>query len=269
MESNSLIKVCITGSDAHMTLQLKEQINKISHITLCGLFNNGVELIKHLPTLCPDAIIIDSFMPLLDGIGTIERINTLNLSKRPKIFVVSSPLNEEIVSQIFSLGADYYMQKPVSPDELVKRITNMCSIQKSTKQANQENAADNSSVTVSQTFTLENMVTDIIHEIGIPAHLRGYHYLRYAIIEAVKDLNVINAVTKELYPSIAVKFDTTTPRVERAIRNAIETGWNRGNIDYLTSLFGYTISSKKDKPTNSEFIALVADKLRLSLKQAS
>ena len=206
---------------------------------------------------------MDLVLPTIDGIGVLERINRMQLNKRPHVLIVSSVLNETVTSYSNSYGVEYCMLKPVNYDALIDRITMMAAPITTGEDVMQNWKVNTKKFDYAQ---VEAMVTNVIHEIGIPAHIKGYHYLREAIILSVKNSEIINSVTKLLYPTVAKHHGTTSSRVERAIRHAIEVAWDRGDIDVLNSYFGYTIQNDRGKPTNSEFIAMISDKLRLRLK---
>lgn len=213
-------------------------------------------------------------MPRLDGLGVLERLNTMNLNPMPRVIILSAVGQDKITQRAIALGADYYVVKPFDMDVLSNRIREMFSNQISTEAVRRPSTGISSltsslDVKVKSSNTaldLESEITNIIHEIGVPAHIKGYMYLREAITLVVNDIELLSAVTKELYPAIAKKYNTTASRVERAIRHAIEVAWSRGQVDTINKLFGYTIHNEKGKPTNSEFIAMVADKLRLKNK---
>lgn len=212
---------------------------------------DGAEVLKSLEQNGADVILLDAFMPRVDAIGVMKGMSQLSLKKRPLTVVMSYSDNSNLEKQILSAGADYYFLKPVDVDLLVERIGQL---------------ADCSGGIVSNESNLDVIVSDIMHQIGVPAHIKGYQYLRHAIILTVNDYTLMNSVTKELYPTVAKMFRTTPSRVERAIRHAIEVAWDRGDVDVLSSYFGYTIQNSRGKPTNSEFIAMISDKLRLKLK---
>jgi len=206
-----------------------------------------------LQTEVPDVIILDIIMPHLDGLGVLEQVNALGLEHRPKIIMLTAFGQESIAQRVVDLGADYYILKPFDLNVLAKRIRQIVKV-------------GGARVAVHEGRSLDIEVTGVLHEIGIPAHIKGYLYLREAIILVVQRVELLGGVTKELYPSIAKKFATTPSRVERAIRHAIEVAWSRGNVDLIHKLFGHTVNSDRGKPTNSEFIAMVADKLRMELR---
>ncbi|MBR1863009.1 MAG: sporulation transcription factor Spo0A [Ruminococcus sp.] len=219
---------------------------------------DGMVILDAVKNEQPDVVIVDAVMPGLDAIELIRR--TQSLPERP-LYIVTSPYeNSFIETQVMSAGASYFMLKPFDVKVLGERIKAMLGIDTditagSTSSSRRESPAN-----------LELIVTDIIHQIGVPAHIKGYHYLREAIICSVNDKEMLESVTKLLYPAVAKKFCTTPSRVERAIRHAIEIAWDRGDIDTLNSFFGYTVNTGKGKPTNSEFIALITDKITLKFK---
>ena len=233
--------------------------------------NEAVDMIKNA---MPDVVLLDVIMPHLDGIGVLEKMNIIKCNKKPICIMISAVGQDKITQKAVNLGAEYYVVKPFDIELLIKRIRELKNfkpnqnintfIGREIKQQyveipeNGERSQEN----------LEALVTNIIHEVGVPAHIKGYQYLREAIIMVVNDIDVINQITKSLYPQIAYKFSTTPSRVERAIRHAIEVAWGRGDQQTVEKIFGYTISAAKGKPTNSEFIAMIADKLRLELKSA-
>lgn len=209
----------------------------------------------------PDVVILDFFLPHLDAIGVINTVKSLNLPKQPQFMVMSGFDSSNLEREAIQAGASYYFLKPFDADEMASRITSLVASGSYTdgwRRSAVNPSADNSS--------LEMRVTEIIHQIGVPAHIKGYQYLRDAILMAIEDGDIINAVTKRLYPAVAKKYATTSSRVERAIRHAIEVAWDRGDVDVLNSYFGYTIHNGRGKPTNSEFIAMISDKFRLQLK---
>ncbi|MGN0589456.1 MAG: sporulation transcription factor Spo0A [Ruminiclostridium sp.] len=211
---------------------------------------NGRVILDSVKSDMPDYLIIDAKMPELDAVSLLEEIKAQK-SKLPVTIVVSNLNSPEIEKEVMDAGASYFMVKPFAPYQILKKISNLISFKNATE--NSRGDMDN----------VEYIVTDIIHQIGIPAHIKGYHYLRTAIILSIGNDDMINNVTKLLYPSVAQKYNTTPSRVERAIRHAIEIAWDRGDVDMLNKLFGYTVHTTRGKPTNSEFIALIADNLRL------
>ena len=214
----------------------------------------------------PDVVLLDLIMPKLDGLEVMQQVNRdTSLKKRPAFIVISAIGQENITENAFSLGAMYYIMKPFENDMILRRIHQVTEKQM-LQPVHQIKGRTVEYVSEYREKNLEADVTNVIHEIGVPAHIKGYQYLRDAIIMSVEDKEVINSITKVLYPIIAKMNKTTPSRVERAIRHAIEVAWSRGKMDTIDELFGYTIHTGKGKPTNSEFIALIADKIRLEYK---
>lgn len=221
---------------------------------------DGTQVLKYVESRTPDVILMDAFMLHLDAIAVMKRIKSMNLAKTPFICVLSGVDNADFEQQLLSSGANYYFLKPVDPNLIAERIYQM--MQWGNKSENVKNINGYSK----NSEDLELTVSDIMHQIGVPAHIKGYQYLREAIILSINDKAMMDSVTKLLYPTVAKNFGTTASRVERAIRHAIEVAWDRGDVDVLSSYFGYTIQNSRGKPTNSEFIAMISDKLRLKMK---
>ena len=229
--------------------------------------NDGMQTVDSVLREKPDILILDMIMPYLDGLGVLERLNAVDLEPMPKVIVLSAVGQESITQKAIHLGAEYYIVKPFDLNVLAKRIHQMSGLREMSGQVNRVNAVRSVlSGEEAKNNDLEIDITNIIHEVGVPAHIKGYQYLRNAITMVVEDMDLLGAVTKELYPAIAKLNNTTPSRVERAIRHAIEVAWNRGKIETINALFGYTVHNDKGKPTNSEFIAIIADKLRLERK---
>ncbi|HML31587.1 sporulation transcription factor Spo0A [Sporomusa sphaeroides] len=254
------IKVAIADDNKEFSEILQECLSRESDIELVGVAYNGEQMLSIIEERSPDVIVLDIIMPHLDGIGVLERIN-VSANKRPKIIMLTAFGQESITQRVVELGADYYVLKPFNMDVLINRIRQLAGTAVTTRPVT---AA--ATVPVVKTRPIDVEVTNIIREIGIPAHIKGYQYLRDAIMMIVAEVELLGAVTKVLYPMIAEKYSTTPSRVERAIRHAIEVAWNRGNIDMINKLFGYTIKLDKGKPTNSEFMAMIADKLRMEMR---
>ncbi|MBR6407676.1 MAG: sporulation transcription factor Spo0A [Clostridia bacterium] len=255
-ESN--IKLLIADDSAQTIAQFQDAMT--SHgIDIITCPKNGNKAVEAIIGYCPDAALLDVFMPQLDAIGVIRAIEQRALPKKPHFIAIATFDNQSIERELMAAGTAYYFLKPLDPEMIAVRIREICSRQP-------QIAIDGISQTHRGNADLELIVTDIIHQIGVPAHIKGYHYLRDAIIMSVNDSEMINAVTKQLYPTVAKHYQTTSSRVERAIRHAIEVAWDRGDVDTLNSYFGYTIHTSRGKPTNSEFIAMIADKMRLRLK---
>lgn len=257
------IRVAIADDNERILELLGEIVSSDSELNLVGKANNGEDMCNIIREKEPDVVLLDLIMPKMDGLSVMESVNRdQTLRKHPSFIVVTAVGQERITEDAFNKGAHYYVMKPFNNDIILSYIK---SANKSSTRALFK-SMDAQPVKEAQEVSLETRVTDMIHEIGIPAHIKGYHYLRDAIIMAVEDMDVLNAVTKVLYPTVAKMHQTTSSRVERAIRHAIEVAWSRGKLDTLDSLFGYTVSNGKGKPTNSEFIALIADTLRLEFK---
>ena len=220
---------------------------------------DGLSVISKIKSEKPDIVLSEVFMPNLDILGVLTEIKKLDAKDRPLVMVMSGFANPRLEKEILEAGACYYFLKPFDLNFMAQRIIQMSGWKNETAPIVVKNNCFSDS-------ELELMVTEIIHQIGVPAHIKGYHYLREAILLSIKNSEIINSVTKLLYPTVAKNHSTTSSRVERAIRHAIEVAWDRGDIDVLNSYFGYTIQNDRGKPTNSEFIAMISDKLRLKLK---
>lgn len=249
---NGRIAVAVADDNREFCEILRQFLQEQPDIDVVAMAHNGAEVADMVVRSKPHVLILDIIMPHLDGIGVLERLGGLNLNPRPKILILTAFGHENITQRTVDLGADYYILKPFNLDVLASRIRQLASAQ------------GPQPLPARGIKGLEFEVTNIIHEVGIPAHIKGYQYLREAILMVIDRVDLLGAVTKELYPSIASKYKTTATRVERAIRHAIEVAWSRGNYDAITKLFGYTVSGERGKPTNSEFIAMVADRLRMA-----
>lgn len=246
---------------------LGEIVSSDDELRLIGVAKDGEEACHLIREKEPDIVLLDIIMPKLDGLAVLDKIRADHtLKNRPSFLMISGVSNEKITVDAFERGADYYIMKPFDQKIIIDRIKTLYRRKLGpTKEIGRPvELAEKPVEDLSQ--TLEEDVTEIIHEVGVPAHIKGYQYLREAIIMSVNNMDMLNSITKILYPGIAKKFDTTPSRVERAIRHAIEVAWSRGKMDTLDELFGYTISNGKGKPTNSEFIALITDKIRLQMK---
>ena len=234
------------------------------NIEISFVAHDGVETLSCVEKYLPEILVLDMIMPHLDGLGVLESINSSNLPVHPKVVMLSAVGQESITQKAIDLGAEYYVVKPFNLDILLKRIRQLAGNEKQFCKNSGGRSQQSSGYT--KNSDLEIDTTNMIHEIGVPAHIKGYQYLRDAITMVVDDMDMLSAVTKELYPAIAKRNKTTPSRVERAIRHAIEVAWNRGKIETINNLFGYTVAEDKGKPTNSEFIAIISDKLRLERK---
>jgi two-component system response regulator (stage 0 sporulation protein A) len=264
--ADSKMRVIIADDNREFAGILKEYMDNQDDIEVVGVAGDGFEACDLISNLLPDVVVLDVIMPHLDGLGVLEKINSTPLKKRP-IFIMLSAVGQDRINQrALLLGAEYYVVKPFDMEVLVSRIKQIKGISKLKTPKPEYQVNTKTLNIVSEKKDLEVEVTNIMHEIGVPAHIKGYQYLRDAIMMVVKDLEIINSITKQLYPAIAKDYNTTPSRVERAIRHAIEVAWNRGRVEAINSIFGYTINVGKGKPTNSEFIAMIADKLRIDLK---
>ena len=268
------IRILIADDNQEFSHTLSRYINSQEDMEIVGMAKDGNEAIELITKTIPDVILLDVIMPHLDGLGVLEKLSGISNIKRPICIMLSAVGQDKITQRAVSQGAEYYIVKPFDIEILIKRIREIkfykpdqTSNKFVTKESKQQ-YIDISKEEIKNEENLEALVTNIIHEVGVPAHIKGYQYLREAIMMVVNDIDVINQITKSLYPQIAVKFSTTPSRVERAIRHAIEVAWGRGDQKTVENIFGYTISAAKGKPTNSEFIAMIADKLRLELKSA-
>lgn len=274
------ISVLIADDNKEFCNILNDYLLNQSDIYVVGIARDGIEALRLIGEKKPDLVVLDIIMPHLDGLGVLERLNNMNLSNVPRIIILSAVGQDKITQRAITLGADYYVVKPFDMEVFIKRIREMFNnvIANPSSQDMPSSFRDTEAKHMSSSFVnstgyssnapldLEGEITSIIHEIGVPAHIKGYMYLREAITMVVNNIELLSAVTKELYPSIAKKYNTTASRVERAIRHAIEVAWSRGQVETINKLFGYTIHNSKGKPTNSEFIAMIADKLRLQNK---
>lgn len=265
------IKVLICDDSKDFIEILSTQLESEENIELVGIAHDGYQAIDLIKETNPDVLILDVIMPMLDGLGVLERLNNINLAKRPEIIMLSALCQEKIVHHAINFGADYFMLKPFDYNMLLSRILQCSKVDCSQYISNTSpvtNTITRNTLIQTDHVTLSSdnisiKITNLMHEIGIPAHIRGYQYLRLAIEKVIEDVDLIGCITKELYPLVAKEFNTTPSRVERAIRHAIEVSFNRGNCSIHQNLFGIHPNSSKFKPTNSEFIALISDKLRL------
>lgn len=259
------IKILIADENSAQRQSLLGELRRAGYTNI-EVALNGEDALAKIDRYHPDIAIIDIWLSKLDGIGVLRNCKSINFGhdKAPAFIVVSMVSNQSIFLEATNAGADLCLLKPYNSDSLCAHINSLAKARMNAGAQPQPRAeeADGDS----RTPDIETQVTKIIHQIGVPAHIKGYQYLRTAILLTVKDSDIINSVTKILYPSVAKKYQTTTSRVERAIRHAIEVAWDRGDVDTLNSYFGYTIQNNRGKPTNSEFIAMIADNLRLQYK---
>lgn len=270
------ITVLIADDNQEFSMTLATYLKNQDDMIVVGRAKDGNEALDMISNFTPDIVLLDVIMPHLDGIGVLEKLSLIKMNKKPICIMLSAVGQDKITSRAVELGAEYYVVKPFDIDLLISRIRELKNYKPS---QNNNFISKESQITKSQYIAISNgkekkeenleaLVTNVIHEVGVAAHIKGYQYLREAIMMVVNDIDVINQITKSLYPRIANKFSTTPSRVERAIRHAIEVAWGRGQQDVVENIFGYTISAAKGKPTNSEFIAMIADKLRLEMKSA-
>ena len=249
------IKVMLADDNRTFCAELKEFLDLHDEIEVCGVVNNGEQVLEQLNVLKPEILVLDVVMPKVDGFGVLEAIVDRPEFDQLDVVVLSGMSQEDIMHKCIELGAKYYMMKPIDFQVLANRLLSL------------KSAPIKSTTGFLPTVrNLDIEVTRVIQQMGVPAHVKGYQYIRDAIILVVEEMNLLGAVTKELYPLIAEKYNTTPSRVERAIRHAIELAWDRGNVEMMNKFFGYTVNMDRGKPTNSEFIAMVADRLRIGEK---
>ncbi len=257
-----MISVMVADDNREFCNLLSDFMSTQDDIQLVATANNGLDAVDKIYEHRPDVLLLDIIMPHLDGLGVLEKLNA-STQHRPRVIVITAFGQESITQQALRLGADYYVLKPFNIEVLIRRIRDLQGFgpsvvvqEDSTKYLIQDLPK----------IDLETEITGMLHEIGVPAHIKGYQYMRCAIAMVVEDMSILNSITKTLYPEIAIRYETTPNRVERAIRHAIETAWERSDVEVINKLFRYTIRNDRGKPTNSEFVAMLADKLRLKLK---
>jgi len=288
---NDKITILIADDNPDFANTLTGYIEEDNEFEIIAIARDGKEAVEMILSTEPDVVLLDVIMPHLDGIGVLERISAAKMKKNPLCIMLSAVGQDKITQRALELGAEYYAIKPFDIITLLQRIKEIRLykqqpqfINSNINSYNINNTSNNINSYIAREIkapyieispekkkdqeNLEALVTNVIHEVGVPAHIKGYQYLREAIMMVVNNIDIINQITKQLYPDIAFKYHTTPSRVERAIRHAIEVAWGRGQTETVENIFGYTISAAKGKPTNSEFIAMIADKLRLELKTA-
>ena len=246
--------VMIADNTEEFCSSLVTALQRSEGFRVVGTANDGEQAVRMILEKQPRILVLDLMLSKKDGLSVLKAISTMD--RKPAVLATSGFITDYVASAAANLGVQYLMLKPCDMTALIERLEELRGGQNARTVSPAQDGKP----------SIEAMVTSIIHEIGVPAHIKGYQYLREAIIIAVNDMDVINANTKVLYPQVAKAFQTTPSRVERAIRHAIEVAWDRGDLDTLQRFFGYTVSNTKGKPTNSEFIALIADKLQLQLK---
>lgn len=257
------LKVAIADDNDMMLKMLDDIVESDEDLNVIGMAKDGEEAYELIRDKQPDVVLLDVIMPKVDGLGVLHRVREdAAIKKTPCFIMVSAAGGEQVTEDAFALGADYYIMKPFDKNAVLSHIkrTGM-------GRADREKAGQTLEKEIPYELALEADVTNMIHEIGVPAHIKGYQYLRDAIALSVEDQEMMGSVTKILYPAIAKRNQTTASRVERAIRHAIEVAWGRGKMETIDEVFGYTVSTAKGKPTNSEFIALIADKILLEYKR--
>ena len=244
---NRKVKILLTDSNDETRCLLQSALERSGRFEVVASLGDGTQVVDMVRTWKPDLMVLDLILPGLDGLSILRRLKE---EERPAILATSNFVRQEMVAEAGNLGAAMFVSKPYNEEAMIENLLRLAE-------------------TRSEQFHapgLEEMVTAIIHEVGVPAHIKGYQYVREAIMITVEDMEVINSVTKVLYPEVAKRYHTTPSRVERAIRHAIEVAWDRGDIETLQRFFGYTVSNIKGQPTNSEFIAMISDRIRLRVK---
>jgi len=258
-----VINLIIADDNPNLCGILQKYFQSQEDLNVVGVAHNGLEAMELIQAQEPDLIILDLVMPNLDGLGVLDRLNAQTLMKRPKVIMLTAFGQESLTHQAMTLGVDYFILKPFDLEILGKRIRTLTQNAPTATPAQFSSSVLPIVKTVGKELNLFSEVTTVMHQIGIPAHVKGYQYIREAILMVVEDVSLLGAVTKELYPDIAKKYDTGASRVERGIRHAIELAWERGHTDTLKRIFGYSMNIERQKPTNSEFIALLADNFRV------
>ncbi|WP_019154450.1 sporulation transcription factor Spo0A [Robertmurraya massiliosenegalensis] len=260
------IKVCVVDDNRELVGLLEDYISSQEDMEVVGVAHNGQECLEVLQETDPDVLVLDIIMPHLDGLAVLERVREMKKNHLPNVIMLTAFGQEDVTKKAVELGASYFILKPFDLEHLGNHIRQVSGNGTPVMRKSSGLSGAIRPAVEEKPKNLDASITSIIHEIGVPAHIKGYLYLREAISMVYNDIELLGSITKVLYPDIAKKYNTTASRVERAIRHAIEVAWSRGNIDSISSLFGYTVSMSKAKPTNSEFIAMVADKLRLEHK---
>lgn len=263
MGVRKMYKVLIADDNKSHTSMMEKYLSEQEDIQVVGIASNGLECVAEIERSKPDVVVLDIIMPQMDGISVLERIRTLN--HQPNVIMLTAFGNDHMIQRAIAKGAYDFLLKPFEFDGLVERIREAAAAFqcRDAKELPLGTTAEYDSAAIAhvqqaavKSRNLEIEVTNILHQMGVPAHVKGYQYLREAILLILDDVNLLGAVTKELYPLVAEKYGTSASRVERAIRHAIELAWSRGNVDMMVNFFGYTINTEKGKPTNSEFIAM-------------
>ena len=259
------ITVLLADDNPNFKEILGRAIEQGEDTELLKTVSDGREISEEVKELKPDVLIMDLVLPFMHGIEVLKELSSMKLRKTPIIIVASAFTDDDVIRKCIMYGANYFIAKPCTAESVMTLLRNLNSQRKDSDMfsLSEDKIEENSYVTNNIEDIMETKVTGIIHKVGVPAHIKGYQYLRTAIIKSIINSEIINSVTKELYPQVAKEYNTTPARVERAIRHAIEVAWMRGDADVLQNIFGYTVQSNKGKPTNSEFIAMISDRLRL------
>ncbi|SET60534.1 two-component system, response regulator, stage 0 sporulation protein A [Salinibacillus kushneri] len=258
------VNVCLADDNRELVQLLEDYFSDQAEIDVIGTAYNGKECLEVVEEKEPDVLILDIIMPHVDGLAVLTKMKELNKDNLPKVIMLTAFGQEEVTKKAVDLGASYFILKPFDLEHLKDQVLQVAGLPTVIKSP--QPSVAQTAQRANKKVDLDASITNIIHEIGVPAHIKGYMYLRTAISMVYHDIELLGSITKVLYPDIAKQFNTTASRVERAIRHAIEVAWNRGNVDSISKLFGYTVNMSKAKPTNSEFIAMVADRLRLEHK---
>lgn len=259
------VSVLIADDNCDFANGLSHYLKSQEDFEVVGVAYDGEEAYNMIAETKPDVALVDIVMPKRDGLAVLKKLSEEKFDKRIEYVAMSVTSSERIIDSALKLGAEYFLLKPQSPEAIADTIR---SIKANEESHTVKESAAKTLVQKPETkeFDLEELVTDYIHELGVPAHIKGYQYIRSAIIMVVNNMELLNYITKQLYPTIAKQYRTTSSRVERAIRHSIEVAWDRGKPEVMNDIFGYTVSNTKGKPTNSEFIAMVADRIRLQIK---
>lgn len=251
------IKVMIVDDNSAMRAQIADALSREEDIELVAQAADGAEALALCQRLCPDILLLDIVMPRMDGFGVLEALSRQTDRPTPQVIVVTGLMRDEFIERAMRMGAAYYMVKPVDTTALTNRVREI-------RSAPQVKVAGPNGALARRSASREEEIANLFLTVGIPAHIKGYQYLREAVRMVLEDHTLLSRITKELYPGVARKFGTSASKVERAMRHAIEVAWNRGRLDAANSLYGYKVFTPEDKPTNGEFIALVADKVSVA-----
>ena len=267
----SKIKVLIADDNKELAKPLSEFLNLQTDMEVISCHQNGEQVLEAMKEHQVDILLLDVIMPAMDGISVLEELkNDESTYKRPKNIIMFTAFNQEkVMTKAVELGASYFIMKPFEMNKITDTIRDVHQNFSYITKSGNVNSVFGAINKMSDSFDLEAEITHVMHEVGVPAHIKGYLYLRESIDMIYHEIELLGSITKTLYPDVAKKYKTTSSRVERAIRHAIEVAWSRGNVDAISKIFGFTVNVNKSKPTNSEFIAMIADRLRLQHKDKS